>query len=70
MMSKEDYIKSMQPSLSMQNRYSEPKYTCPNCEIGGMCKDSYGAICLTSMPPQYRYKYKCNNCGYEEELGV
>lgn len=44
--------------------FSEPKYICPNCQSGGMCKD-LTKVC-TSLPP--RYIYQCNVCGYVDYL--
>ena len=41
-------------------RLSEPKYQCPKCKEGGMCRDE--TIILTSNPPQHRYE--CNKCHY------
>lgn len=50
------------PSL---DRWSEPKYICPECG-GGMCRNE--TMILTSNPPQY--EYKCNKCGHiEYQLG-
>lgn len=42
--------------------YSEPKYKCPKCSDGGMCRDNTKV--LTSLPP--KYEYKCNKCGHIE----
>ena len=43
-----------------QNQWSEPKFVCPNCNEGGMCKDL--TTILTSNPPSF--KYQCNKCGH------
>ena len=39
-------------------KWSEPKYICPKCKEGGMCRDE--TIICTSIPPKYRYE--CNKC--------
>lgn len=69
---KEEYIESREGSALIHPsiKWSEPKYICPKCKEGGMQKDLLTAICLASLPPQYRYTYKCNKCDYTEELGV
>lgn len=41
-------------------QYSEPRYLCPTCQAGGMCRDEH--LTLLSYPP--KYKYVCNKCGY------
>lgn len=43
-----------------QNQWSNPKFICPSCNEGGMCKDLTEV--LTSVPPSYRYK--CSKCGH------
>ena len=40
--------------------WSDPKYICPLCGDGGMCKNL--RVVFASNPP--RYKYKCNECGH------
>ena len=42
-------------------RWSEPKYLCPECG-GGMCRNE--TMVLTSNPPQY--EYRCNKCDHVE----
>lgn len=44
-----------------QTQWSEPKFVCPNCNAGGMCKDL--TTVLTSIPPSYTYQ--CNKCGHK-----
>lgn len=39
-------------------KWSEPKYICPKCKEGGMCRDE--TIICTSIPPKHRYE--CNKC--------
>lgn len=39
---------------------SEPKYRCPSCIEGGMCRNE--TIVLCSYPPQFQYE--CNKCGH------
>lgn len=39
-------------------KWSEPKYICPKCNEGGMCRDE--TTILTSIPPKHRYE--CNKC--------
>lgn len=47
------------------DKWSEPKYICPECG-GGMCRNEM--MVLTSNPPQY--EYRCNKCNYiEYQLG-
>lgn len=41
-------------------RWSEPKYICPKCNEGGMCRDE--TAILTSIPPKHRYE--CNKCHF------
>lgn len=48
--------------LELNKKYSEPKYKCPKCAVGGMCRDNQKV--LTSYPP--KYKYVCNACGNVE----
>lgn len=43
---------------STLKRLSEPKYQCPKCKDGGMCRDE--TVICTSIPPKYRYE--CNKC--------
>lgn len=52
----EDYTKSYF-DWSIK-KWSEPKYICPKCNEGGMCRDE--TIICTSIPPKHRYE--CNNC--------
>ena len=65
-MSAEDYDKlSLQArshAFDSMREYSEPKYKCPKCDDGGMCRNETVVLC--SNPPQY--KYKCNKCGHIE----
>ena len=42
------------------SEWSEPKYKCPKCGEGGMCKNL--RYVLASNPA--RYKYRCDTCGY------
>lgn len=44
--------------------YSEPKYQCPECKNGGMCRDE--STIFLSFPAMN--KYKCNRCGYVDFL--
>lgn len=39
-------------------KFSEPKYLCPKCKEGGMCRDE--TVVLTTLPPTSRYE--CNKC--------
>ena len=44
----------------IQDQWTEPKFICPKCNKGGMCKDLTKV--LTTMPPSF--KYRCYKCGY------
>lgn len=62
---KDEYIQQNSYIVNpLIQQFSEPKYKCPKCESGGMCKD-LTKIC-TSLPP--KYIYQCNSCGYIEYL--
>lgn len=54
----EDYANDL-ININMR-QYSEPRYVCPKCKIGGMCRDE--SMTYLSYPP--KYKYVCNRCGY------
>lgn len=56
-----EYRNSITIPEILLNKWSEPKYQCPNCG-GGMCKNLM--ITLTSYPPQY--EYQCDSCGFIE----
>lgn len=43
-------------------KWSEPKYICPRCKEGGMCRDE--TMIFTSIPP--KHLYECNKCHYVE----
>lgn len=43
-------------------KWSEPKYICPKCKEGGMCRDE--TMILTSIPP--KHQYECNKCHHVE----
>ena len=45
-------------------KLSPPKFDCPKCKVGGMCKEL--SFVLTTCPPQYQYT--CNNCGHVDYL--
>jgi hypothetical protein len=57
--SKEEYISQIR-SFSSNQRMSEPKYRCPSCKEGGMCRNEMIVLC--SYPPQNQYE--CNKCGH------
>lgn len=67
-MTKEEYINSFgeRHGIDIQPMWSEPKFDCPECGGGGMCKNNM--VVLTSIPPQY--EYRCNKCGHVEYLEV
>ena len=68
MLSREEYIKTLQEESEIRNRvYGEPKYKCPKCD-GGMCKNlQYGEV-IDTYPPIYKEFYKCDSCGFEESI--
>lgn len=68
--SKEEFLKNKVDSAipTIIDRYSHPEYVCPKCKSGGMCKDNYSGICLTSLPPIFVSTYVCNECGYSEQI--
>lgn len=52
--------------IDLGEEYSEPKYQCPFCNRGAMCRNE--KILLTSNPP--KRLYKCNVCertDYQEQ---
>lgn len=58
---RQEELKLLETQLDLSNRkWSEPKYICPKCKEGGMCKDE--TMILTSNPPQFRYE--CMKCHY------
>lgn len=66
-MTKEEYIAKNEESnilFEQYEQYSEPKFDCPVCKTGGMCKDN--TIILPSFPP--KYQYICNSCRHVEYL--
>lgn len=65
LLTKEEYLHDNNSSfIAATSQYSEPKFACPNCKDGGMCKDLRKI--LASYPPQY--EYKCNKCRHIEYL--
>lgn len=59
--------KSVQEQIKDFNKKQEEldkSYICPDC--GGTLYED-GGVCLTSMPPQYRYYAVCNKCGHRFE---
>ena len=68
MITREEYIKEnekrMRDFILNDREYSDPKFTCVNCQTGGMCKN-LKIVCPTYPP---KYKYKCNNCNYVDYL--
>lgn len=66
--SKEEFLKNKVDSAILQSRYSHPEYVCPKCKSGGMCKDNYSCVVLTSLPPIHVSTYVCNECGYSEQI--
>lgn len=56
----EEYQASVMPNTNSFsiNRYSAPKYLCPKCKQGGMCRNESAVFC--SYPP--KYQFVCNNC--------
>jgi predicted nucleic acid-binding Zn ribbon protein len=48
----------------LHGTYSEAKFACPECKVGGMCKRL--DVVLTTYPVQY--SYVCNECGHIEHL--
>ena len=64
MISKEEYIKQNKWYAEILKTYSEPKFECPKCKIGGMCKRL--DVVLTTYPEQY--VYECNKCDHIEYL--
>ena len=60
--SQEQFIKDNEPSVLWYKpeKWSEPKYICPQCNEGSMRKENNTVY--TSMPPCY--KYQCDKCGY------
>lgn len=59
LMTKEQYKNTITRNISSLK--SEPLYQCEKCG-GDVRQDS--SICYTSYPPKYRYV--CDDCGYEE----
>ncbi len=58
--SKEEYESAIDIEYRPFSEWSLPKYQCPKCHEGGMCRNEMKV--LTSCPPQY--EYKCNKCGH------
>lgn len=59
----EEYKKSA-PSDVPIIEYREPKYQCPECAEGMMCKDAM--FYARSYPTTYRYT--CDKCKFTEHL--
>lgn len=77
LMSREDYIQLQQERLTvsenqstMSAEWSEPKFSCPECNKGRVRKNLFHSICITSLPPIYKSYYKCDNpeCEYTEYI--
>lgn len=65
MISMEEYIEQHEDIQQFVfSTLSKPKFECPKCKVGGMCKRL--DIVLTSYPAQYQYE--CNKCGHVEYL--
>ena len=60
--SKEEYMNTLIDKVLKTPTMSAPKYRCPSCQEGGMCRNEI--ILLCSYPPQYQYE--CNKCGHIE----
>lgn len=62
---KEEWLKTHEHNSFINTcEFSEPKFKCPKCADGGMCKNL--SIVLTSNPP--KYLYECFICGHVEYL--
>lgn len=59
---KEEFFESELNIDLIPDQWSEPKYQCPKCDDGGMCKNLFKV--LTSYPA--KYEYQCNKCGHTE----
>ena len=46
-----------------------PAYECPQCG-GYMRKNEHFCTCIATIPPSYQYRYRCDKCGFTEELDV
>lgn len=66
MISMEEYIRQHEERnlKVLHGTYSKPKFECPKCKVGGMCKRL--DVVLTTYPVQFCYE--CNNCGYTVNL--
>ena len=70
-MSRDEYIQSQTLEKKATNylvQWSEPKYDCPKCKEGKMRKNMLTGRVICTLPPVYVDTYRCDKCGFEEEL--